>query len=49
MILLLAKDDAHKEQHIKASLNEAGTTYNKSGKSPYANLEIGPDLIKTQS
>ena len=23
-----------------------GTTYNKSGKSSYANLEIGPDLNK---
>ena len=23
-----------------------GTTYNKSGKSTYANLEIGPDLNK---
>ena len=34
------------EQHIKASLNEAGITYNKSGKSSYANFEIGPDLNK---
>ena len=32
------------EQHIEASLNEAGITYNKSGKSSYANFEIGPDL-----
>ena len=34
------------ERHIKASLNEARTTYNQSGKSPYANFEIGPDLNK---
>ena len=34
------------EQHNKASLNEAGTTYNNSGKSPYANFEIGPDMNK---
>ena len=32
------------EQHIKARLNEAETTYNNSGKSSYANLEIGPEL-----
>ena len=36
------------EYHIKASLNEAGnTTYNKSGKSPYANFEIDSDLNKS--
>ena len=34
------------EQHIKASLIEAGTTYNKCGKSSYAYFEIGPDLNK---
>ena len=34
------------EQHIKASLNEAGNTYNNSGKSSYAYFEIGPDLNK---
>ena len=32
------------EQHNKASLNEVGTTYNNSGKSPYAIFEIGPDV-----
>ena len=34
------------EQHVKASLNEAGTTYNKSGRSSYANFEVGPELNK---
>ena len=34
------------EEHIKASLNEPEITYNKSGKSSYANFEIGPDLNK---
>ena len=34
------------EQHIKARLNEAETTYNNSGKSSYATFEIGSDLNK---
>ena len=46
MNLLMARDDAKQEQHIKESLNEAGSNNNNSGKSSYANLEIGPDLNK---
>ena len=34
------------EQHIKASLNEAGNNINNSGKSSYASFEVGPDLNK---
>ena len=35
------------EKYVKASLNQAGTTYNKSGTSSYANIEIDPDMNKT--
>ena len=45
MMLLMARDDAYKSNTSKR-LNEAGTTYNKSGKSSYANFEIGPELNK---
>ena len=34
------------EQHNKVSINEVGTTYNNSNKSPYAIAEIGPELNK---
>ena len=34
------------EQHIKASLNEAGNNIYQFRKSSYANFEIGPDLDK---
>ena len=40
------KRRSKQEQHIKASLNEAETIYIQSGKSPYANFEISPDLNK---
>ena len=46
MKLLMARDDANKSNTTKQVLMRPETTYNKSGKSSYANFKIGPDLNK---
>ena len=37
----MARDEAYEKLPIQTSLNEAGTTKNNSGKSPYANYGFG--------
>ena len=46
MKLLMARDDANKNNTSKQVLMRPETTYNNSGKSSYANLEVGPELNK---
>ena len=46
MKLLMARDDAYKNNISKQVQMRPETTYNNSGKSSYANFEIGPDLNK---
>ena len=46
MKLLMAGDDAYKSDTSKKVQMRPETTYNNSGKSSYANLEIGPELNK---
>ena len=47
MKLLMARDDANKSNTSRQVQMRPGTTYNNSGKSSYANFEIGPELKKT--
>ena len=46
MKLLMARDDANKSNTSRQVKMRPGTTYNNSGKSSYANFEVGPDLNK---
>ena len=46
MHLLMARDDAYKSNTSKQVKMRPKTTCNNSGKSSYANFEIGPDLNK---
>ena len=46
MKLLMARDDANKSNTSRQVYMRSGTTYNNSGKSSYANLEVGPELNK---
>ena len=46
MKLLMARDDAYKNNTSKQVQMRPKTTYDNSGKSSYANFEIGPDLNK---
>ena len=46
MKLLMARDDANKSNTSRQVKMRPGTTYNNSGKSSYANFEIGPELNK---
>ena len=46
MKLLMERDDANKSNTSRQVLMRPVTTYNNSGKSSYANFEIGPDLNK---
>ena len=46
MKLLMARDDAYKINTSKQVYMRPETTYNNSGKSSYANFEVGPDLDK---
>ena len=47
MMLLMAREDAYKNNTSKQVWMRSETTYNNSGKSSYANFEIGPDLNNT--
>ena len=42
----MARDDANKNNTSRQVSMRPETTYNNSGKSSYANLEIGPELNK---
>ena len=46
MKLLMARDDVYKSNTSKQVQMRPETTYKNSGKSSYANFEIGPDLNK---
>ena len=46
MKLLMARDDANKSNTSRQVQMRPEATYNNSGKSSYANFEIGPDLNK---
>ena len=46
MKLLMARDDAYKNNTSKQVQMRPETTYDDSGKSSYANFEIGPELNK---
>ena len=46
MKLLMARDDANKNNTSRQVQMRPGTTYNNSGKSSYAYFEIGPELNK---
>ena len=46
MKLLMARDNANNNNTSKQVQMRPKTTYNNSGKSSYAILEIGPDLNK---
>ena len=46
MKLLMARDDAYMSNTSRQVKMRPGTTYNNSGKSSYAYLEIGPELNK---
>ena len=46
MNLLMARYDAYKSNTSKHVYMRPETTYNNSGKSSYANFEIGPELNK---
>ena len=45
MKLLVTRDDAYKNNTSRQVLMRPEATYNNSGKSSYANFEIGPELI----
>ena len=42
----MERDDANKNNISRQVKMRPETTYNKSGKSSYANFEIGPELNK---
>ena len=44
MKLLMTRDDAYKNNTSRQIQMRPETTYNNSGKSSYANFEIGPEL-----
>ena len=44
MKLLMARDDANKNNTSRQVQMRPGTTYNNSGKSSYAYFKIGPDM-----
>ena len=48
MMLLMARDDAYKSNTSKQVWMRLETTYDKTGKTPYVNLEVGPDMKKHQ-